>query len=256
MPPLNLFDRTINAIWRKYADDAGQSLIHLGAIGWFFSGLAQIVMIACNKNIDKKEKKFLIPQEVSDCVINVGLYYTICQSIKKTGDKLLENGYILPKKAFDALSEFKTHSQKNIYEMLKDEAKNFKFDNVNNKKIKTNVSSFFEYTINYLEQKLSKLPFTNPNSTLDKFTTPAQITEKLSVLKAAQKDFVKCKNGIGVLTAVAASVLSCNVLTPVARNISANYFQKKLLKNKQIETPKNNISYKTQLPRTFDCFKI
>ena len=256
MPPLNLLDKTINAIWRKYADDAGKSLIHLGAVGWFFSGLAQIVMIGRNKNIDKKEKKFLIPQEISDCAINVGLYYTICEIIKKSGDALLEIAYILPRKTFEALSEFKTDSQKNITQMLKDEINTFQLNSIDSKKIKPNVSTIFELSVKYLEQKLNKLPVNNPNPALDRFVTTEQITAKLNSLKDAQKNFVKCKNGVGVLTAVFASVLSCNILTPVARNNSANYFQKKLIKNRQSELYKKQLFINTKLPQPFSGFNI
>ena len=149
MPTLNFFDKIINGLWRKYENDAGKSLIHLGAIGWFFSGLAQIVMIGRNKNIDKKEKKFLIPQEIADCAINVGLYYTICQTIKKTGDKLLEKAYMLPKETFDALSEFKKPSHRNILEMINDETQNFKINEPDGKRLKANVSTFLDTSIKY-----------------------------------------------------------------------------------------------------------
>ncbi len=256
MPSVNCFDKIINGIWKRYENDAGKSLIHLGAVGWFFSGLAQIVMIAGNKNIDKKEKKFLIPQEISDCAINVGLYYTICQTIKKTGDKLLEKAYVLPKKTFDALSEFKKPSHKNILEMINDETRNFKINQPNGKKLQANVSTFLDTSIKYLEQKINKLPVQNPNPSLDRFVTTEEITQKLNLLKGAQKNFVKCKNGIGVLTAVAASVLSCNIMTPVARNITANYFQKKLLKHKENEINRPAVSCTTRLPQTFQIFKI
>ena len=256
MPPLNFFDKIINGLWRKYENDAGKSLIHLGAIGWFFSGLAQIVMIGRNKNIDKKEKKFLIPQEIADCAINVGLYYTICQTIKKTGDKLLEKAYMLPKETFDALSEFKKPSHRNILEMINDETQNFKINEPDGKRLKANVSTFLDTSIKYLEQKLNKLPVQNPNPTLDSFVTTEKITEKLNSLKGAQKAFVKCKNGVGVLTAVAASVLSCNIMTPVARNITANYFQRKLLKNQDKEINRPVVSYRSRLPQTFQIFKI
>ena len=57
LPKMNLFNSTINKLWNsQYADDVGVALIHLGAAGWVLSALAQIVMIAKNKDIDKKEK--------------------------------------------------------------------------------------------------------------------------------------------------------------------------------------------------------
>lgn len=95
MPKASGFQNLIEKVWGQYGDDVGKSLIHLGAVGWFFSAVAQIGMIATNKDIEKKEKKFLIPQEIADGVINVGLYYSICQAIKYIGDSLAENSVIM-----------------------------------------------------------------------------------------------------------------------------------------------------------------
>ena len=74
MPKFNLLEK----LWCEYSDDVGKALIHLGAAGWFFSATAQIGMIIKNKDIDKKETRFLGPQETDDGIINVVLYYTIC----------------------------------------------------------------------------------------------------------------------------------------------------------------------------------
>ena len=68
----NPLQSILSKIWHKYAEDVGISLIHLGALGWFLSSAAQLAMIITNKDIDKKEKQFLIPQEASDGAINSG----------------------------------------------------------------------------------------------------------------------------------------------------------------------------------------
>ena len=60
-------------VFNKYSVDSGKMLIHMGALGWVFSSLAQIGVVATDKNISKKDKKFLVPQEICDGVTNVGL---------------------------------------------------------------------------------------------------------------------------------------------------------------------------------------
>ena len=51
MPKASGFQNLIEKVWGQYGDDVGKSLIHLGAVGWFFSAVAQIGMIATNKDI-------------------------------------------------------------------------------------------------------------------------------------------------------------------------------------------------------------
>ena len=117
--PDNLFAKGVAKSWELYAKDVGKSLIHWGSVGWVFSSLAQIFAIAINKNIDKKEKKFLIPQEIADGAVNVGLYYTITQSIKSLGDSLVETGGLIKKDTADFLSSVKDSSM-SLKEFIKD----------------------------------------------------------------------------------------------------------------------------------------
>ena len=66
MPKASGFQNLIEKVWGQYGDDVGKSLIHLGAVGWFFSAVAQIGMIATNKDIEKKEKKYTFAINVSE----------------------------------------------------------------------------------------------------------------------------------------------------------------------------------------------
>ncbi len=81
----------------------------------------------------------------------------------------------------------------------------------------------------------------------------------LNALKQGQKEFLGFKNGVGVIAAIAASVLASNIITPVCRNIVANKCQdsckkqeQKPVYNKMPINPVFNIQPKT----TFDAFKI
>ena len=118
MPPANLLERFNNYIYKKFSNDMGASLIVLGVAGWTFSALGQLGMIALNKNIDKKEKKFLIPQEIADGVVNVTLFYTICAGIKKAVDSLLESGKILTFRTNNLVKEFRA-GQSSVEDLIK-----------------------------------------------------------------------------------------------------------------------------------------
>ena len=113
MPKSSLFQKSLTKIWDTYSKDVGKSLIHLGAVGWIFGALAQIGALAFNKKIDKEEKNFLFPQEIADGIINVGLYYTICQGIKSFADKCVDKGKFIPEFVHSAYE--KLTANKNLF---------------------------------------------------------------------------------------------------------------------------------------------
>lgn len=272
-----VFAKQISKVYDYYSGDVGNALIHLGAVGWLFSAAAQITMIARNKDIDKKEKKFLIPQETADGVINVGLYYTVCAGIKKVADVVLENAIFVTKKTHNALDMFSDIpvSMTEFTKGMKEKINLVKALSVNCKG-KGRVTTFYEGTLKYIElltttdikekcgQTLKNVYkfFDKPDKLLD---TPAKFLEKSEMLstqkimiKKAFEGFKNFKNGIGVIAAVGASVLACNIITPVARNMAASYYQKKSIERSK----KNNPVTKTQTPyiipssKTFNGFKI
>ena len=234
LPKMNLFNSIINKLWNsQYADDVGVALIHLGAAGWVLSALAQIVMIARNKDIDKKEKKFLIPQEIADGVINVGLYYTICQVIKNIADFSAENIHYMTKRTNEVI-QLMNPDNRSASEFIKGFGSSFR--NIGLTKIKKprqNLSSFFDGAINYLNGKNIPENFVPKADFIKAFSNLANgknIEQQINYLEESQRNFKSFKNGVGVIAAVGASILACNLITPIARNITANYYQKKLLK--------------------------
>ena len=58
------------------------------AAAWGASSTGQALSIAKNKEISAKEKKFLIPQEVSNGVLNIALFSTIALAAENFGKKL------------------------------------------------------------------------------------------------------------------------------------------------------------------------
>ncbi len=254
----SLYQRALAQIYKSYSHDVGKALVHMGTIGWLFSALAQVTMIATNKNIEKKEKQFLIPQEIADGAINVGLFFTISKLIKDYADNLVESGKISLETTEQILSKFRNDNQtrsnwvEGIIEKYTESVKN------NNtlsaiekkdilKKSKQYRTLFYEKTIGELEKsaKSSSLAAiaNKNNTTVNK--------ELLNLLKHGQKEFHGFKNGVGVIAAIGASVLASNIITPVCRNIVANKFQDKY--KKKIDR-KPVYSYTPSA--TFNAFKI
>lgn len=239
---INIFEKLSNAVWNgRYSKDVGAALIHLGAAGWVLSAAAQIGMLARNKDIDPKEKKFLIPQEIADGVINVGLYYTICQSIKGLGNKVVENGWYITQKTNNLLKIMNPDDWPKC-NVIQGFAERF-FDTgiTTVKKQKLRLSAFLDGSINYIKGINIPADFVLSNAmktAFDKLKAGRTVEEQIDLLKDVQRNFNNYKNGVGVIAAVGASVLACNLITPIARNITANYYQRRLIKeNHRLHKP-------------------
>lgn len=259
----NPLQSILSKIWHKYAEDVGISLIHLGALGWFLSSAAQLAMIITNKDIDKKEKQFLIPQEASDGAINVILYYTICQAIKKYTESLLERGKILTEKAFECIEKLKT-TPNSASDFIKALSEFYRHHRILKKEQRIgNLSDFYRGSIILLSKPAmdrNRIIKNNPmlKSVFGRAIEENKVKTTKGMLNRALKDYNLYKNGVGVIAAVGASILACNIITPVARNLTANMFQKSAMnKQKTAELEKNPLSYYSRtLPPTFNTFKI
>ena len=218
----------VNYMFKNYSKDAGKLLVHMGALGTVFGAISQLCVVAFDKNIDKKKKKFLLPQEAADAGVNIFMFYTVCDLIKKGSDKIVEKGAFLTQEVADAI-----------------------------KKIKPNAASWKDvFTKTELKTKLTEL-LSNP-SRLNVFNgqtmTPAQQTAVNDALAKLEKH----KNNCGVVAAIAASVLASNIITPYLRNIFAAKYQKHQIYKDVVKTRKcqikENITMKNPLPHSFKAF--
>ena len=218
----------INYMFKNYSMDDGKLLVHMGALSWVFGAFAQVGAVICDKNIDKKKKKFLLPQEAADAGANVVLFYTVCDVIKRASDKLVESGKLLTKEAADAIKA------------LKPSAKNWK-DVFTAAELKSNLTE--------LLQDGSKLNLFN-----GQVLTQAQKDAVNKALTAVEKH----KNNMGIVAAIGASILACNIITPYVRNFIASKWQKNQLHKEAVETRKcqirENITMKNPLPHSFKAF--
>ena len=230
MPKSSLFQKSLTKIWDTYSKDVGKSLIHLGAVGWIFGALAQIGALAFNKKIDKEEKNFLFPQEIADGIINVGLYYTICQGIKSFADKCVDKGKFIPEFVHSAYE--KLTANKNLFSQAQQTQI---FDSKKNltKTLNAVTDSAF----------VKNLPISTQN-----FIT--------NEIKPAAAKLSGWKNGIGTLATFGASVLACNIITPYARNIIASKIQSMTSKKTYYDYKAYGKICSFSQSKTFSKFKI
>ena len=91
----------VNKVAALYGQHPGKMLIHTGVIGWVLSSAAQVCAIVFNEKIPKEQKMFLIPQELSDALVNIVSFYFITQGFKSVGSKLVDTGRWVPKAVKD-----------------------------------------------------------------------------------------------------------------------------------------------------------
>ncbi len=95
----------VNYIAKTYGNDPGKMLVHTGVIGWALSSMAQVFAIVLNDKIPKKQKLFLIPQEIADACVNIMSFYVITQSCKAIALKVVNSGRWLPSSVKNFLTE-------------------------------------------------------------------------------------------------------------------------------------------------------
>ena len=131
-----IFQGVLNWVAENFRKDASKMLIATGVAGWSLSSLAQIVGILFNPKISNEQKSFLVPQELADAAVNIGLFFVFTQVAKKTVSKLFSTGKFAPKSVRNYLNERKDLYEKKIGkldfdldEVLKQDMGNFPKEN-------------------------------------------------------------------------------------------------------------------------------
>lgn len=81
-----------NYLYKHYGQESGKLIVHTGVITWTLATLAQVGAIVFNDKIPKEQKKFLIPQEIADGVLNIVAFYAITNSLKSLAGRLVSTG--------------------------------------------------------------------------------------------------------------------------------------------------------------------
>lgn len=245
----NLFSTFKESVFDTYAKDSGKLLVHTGALGWLFSSLAQVTIVASDQNISKKDKKFLVPQEICDGVTNVFLYYTVSKLVKDSGDWCINKGYLI------------TDDVENVLRALKPQI------NTCRSALK-GIAESLESSPDASVRKLTKKPVELLFKKIDlvdsyKNMTPIQQAEIKKLIETAEKNLGNFKNGVGTVTAIAASILASNILTPFARNKMASLYQQKFIMKEDAAKKPDAVPQKSAkpmttppLPKTFQTFNV
>ena len=196
-PIAKFFDNLKIAIYNKYSQNPAKLLVFAGTLGWALSCCAQVGAIVFNEKLSKKDKQFLIPQEIADGAVNVGLYFGITSAAQKYTEKIIENGKVMFKEVEAPLKSVLATKNLSLKEALKQNG--------------------------------------------------GKISNILQGTKHAE-NFIKLKGGASLMTAVVGSVISCNILTPLIRNIIGSKWQKKL--NAETMQSTSQIMDKAQLTPT------
>lgn len=187
--------------FNKYSSGLGDMLIATGALGWALSSAGQILGISFNKKISKDKKKFLIPQEIFDAVVNIVSFVVITRSCKKLTQWLASSGKITTK----SISEFCTSHNIEI-------TKGTNINKTVSKKIdafKYALSEAKERNLNITEQESSKL-----------------INDGNEFKDFLDKKYAPFEEGMSTIGTVVGSVIASNIFTPFVRNYLAADRQK------------------------------
>lgn len=91
-------------IFKNFSKDIGSVIIWTTISAWVASSIAQITGILLNKNYTSKDKAFLIPQELGDAAMNIGLFFALTYPLKKFATKLGSTGKIISKPLKDEIA--------------------------------------------------------------------------------------------------------------------------------------------------------
>lgn len=262
---LNLLKAPLNTLYKLVEKGSVDTpLIVLGAFGWFVSMLAQITAIKTNSNISDEKKKFLLPQETADGLVNTGLYLGVTTLFSNTIKKAISKGKIiipgiereiqevidqrgLKETVANVIKKANNATKKEDYldEFFKgkeDDVANLdEMDIVPNRERaerpgssldKRNISS-----IDRLEDVAEDVIGRDRNDTFEQAARGIKNeviteveTEARNLGREAESNlgtFKTFKSGAGVIATIAGSVLSCNIITPILRNEIGAHFQQK-----------------------------
>lgn len=194
-----LMKRVVKFVYDKFSKDVGSFLLWSGVTGWILSCVNQTVAILINDKIPTKQKKFLIPQEISDGIINTILFAACTRSFTKVGEKLVQSGRLATKELRE-IYKTKLHEGKTIESLIKTE-----MEGVNKAKNALNIS---------------ELPVMN-NNTISGFN------------KEHNDKYFNFADGVSFVFSTIGSVIACDFVTPFVRNKFASYRQKQYLLSQQ-----------------------
>lgn len=216
-PSMNVLEKAKTTLFSSYKGDITKMLLWTGTIGWVLSSLGQIFGIAFNKKISKKEKEFLIPQEMADAAVNITCFFVLTRQVQNLAKKMVKRGKIITPEIMKKCEEFGIQFKK---ETGKD---------------KVDIAASIQNKIRNLDGILNA-------DKDDKIKFNISDAEKTSIKKQKEeletfnnKTYSSFEGGVGVIGSLVGSVISGNIITPILRNPMASWKQKNALEREQVE---------------------
>jgi hypothetical protein len=207
------FSTICNKMFDFCKTDVAKTLIWTAAAGWVLSSLAQIFVVATDKKISKKDKKFLIPQEILDGITNVGLFLTITQLIKNAGAKLIDKGVLFRDDIAAAVE--KLGGKKPVF----------------GETVKGHLNTITSNSITDSAKKPVETLLSNYKETAAfRGMTPQAQQQIIPEMENALKQFGNFKVGVGVILTVLAGAVASSIITPFVRNKLGGVYQQQYLK--------------------------
>src|SRR5574344_1224181 len=229
----NLIDKSKNYLL-KFSKDPGGMLLWTATIGWVLSASGQILGIAANKKTSKKEKRFLVPQEIADAAINILSFFILTYKFQNWTKSLVSKGKIITPKIKNVCLKYGIKFEKES----KDDVINI--GKALNEKI-NGYKSLIE--INKNEDKL------NINLSPEQIKTVQNKIKELTHFK--DETYSPFESGLKVTGNLVGGIIAGNIITPMLRNPIAAYKQKTAMENEKLEHDaklyNDNKAYLTQI---------
>lgn len=187
--------KTANFVYNRFSKNVGSFLLWSGIIGWMCSCISQTNAILINDKIPTKQKKFMIPQEIADGIINTLLFAFFTRSFTKVGEKLVQSGRLATKGLRD-IYKTKMHEGKTLESLIKTEMEH-----------PTKGKKAFS---------ISELPVMN-----DKTVAGFE--------KEHNDQYFTFAEGVSFVFSTVGSIISCDFVTPFVRNKFASHRQKQYI---------------------------
>lgn len=248
-----------NLLLRLFESKVGTDkvLIVLGAVGWLVSMFAQLTAIKTNKSISDDKKKFLLNQETADGLTNTGLYLGLTTVFSTAVKKMLDKGKILTETLNKLKDEAYKKTGKTMRQLMQETDSNGnKPKNINevfkNLNLFKGAENFEKHTFSEELNGLEKLEKTKGLDILQS----VRKSELDEIIKLCNKyeHFDHMRTGLGMVATIAASVLSCNIITPIVRNKISNHMQEKYNMKPKAANPINPSINKIITPTTPRAF--
>lgn len=183
----------------KPSDKPGKTLLVLNALGMALAALSNTFAASRDKNTSAQDKKFLIPAGLVTGIANIGVYFGMTT---KMINFLQDN---VGQKVINGMSE----------SSLAENAKIFADKTIQKAQKGFLGTGLFKKSDEYVSSLKSVLKDSQGNIT--------------SEAKEMFKN--NLKSGLGVMGAFAGAVIGCAIVTPIIRDVSAYFIQKKMEKN-------------------------